>query len=197
MTMALPAVYLDKETLTYDDYMSEGEINLRYDIIDGERLYMTSPTDWHQDILGNIYEMLRAYQRQHHTGRATQAPRDILIARDPLRTRQPDVLFISRQRYGDRKLSDPSPLSPAPELVVEILSPSESRNARAAKIADYCKVDVRECWMISPKAQTVEVLRLSPTGSETVDIYGRNKTVTSITFPDLSIAVADVFYIEE
>jgi len=197
MTMALQAQYVEPEILTFEDYMSEGEINRRYDIIDGKREYMTNPSLLHQDVAFNITEALRRFQRKLRLGRTIMAPADILITRKPLRTRQPDALFISKERFGTRNLSDPAPLSPAPELVVEVLSPSESRATRAAKIRDYCKVGVLECWIVSPQAETVEVLRLTHVAHETVDIYGHDATVTSITFPDLAIPVADIFAYDE
>ena len=53
---------------------------------------------------------------------------DVLIAYEPLKTCQPDVLFISYERFGDRDPLDPSALNPAPELVVEILSPSDTKS---------------------------------------------------------------------
>jgi len=196
MAMALPAKKIEKE-LTYEDYMSEGEINRRYDIIDGIREYMTAPTDWHQDIAGNIYQAFREYQRRSKTAKTIMAPCDVMITRKPLRTRQPDDLLISKERYGDRDPSVAGPLSPAPELVVEVLSPSERRSARLAKIADYGRVGVQECWVVSQQAETVEVLRLTQIAHETVEIYGLDQTVTSISFPDLTIKVADIFALDE
>ena len=62
-----------------------------------------------------------------------------------------------------------------------------------AKIREYCAVGVREAWMVSLQAETVEVLRLSSEGAETVVIYGNRQTLQSVTFPDLTIALADVF----
>ena len=194
--MALPAKKIEKE-LTYEDYMSEGEINRRYDIIDGIREYMTNPTVHHQYVNGNIFSLLRDFQKTHKLGRTIMAPCDILISRKPLRTRQPDALFISKERFGGKDITDPAPLPRAPELVVEILSPSEHRAARLAKIKDYCRAEALECWIVSPEAETVEVLRLNQITHETVDIYGHDQTVTSIAFPDLSIKVADIFALDE
>ena len=193
--MAVAKQHVEPRILTYEDYMAEGEINRRYDIIDGVRIYMTNPSVLHQEIAGNIYEMLRAYQRRTKQGRTIQPPCDLLVTRRPLRTRQPDVLFISHERFGERKLTDPSPLSTAPELVVEVLSPSETRAVRADKIADYCAIGVLECWVVSPIEETVEMLRLSKAGEEGVGIYGAGQTLQSITWPDLALSVTDIFTI--
>ena len=174
--------------------MAEGEVHARYDIVNGERIFMTNPTRRHQKIVFRFGRKLDDYGQAQQTGEMIIAPCDVLISQNPLHTRQPDVLFISNERLaqcGDE--SDPAPLIVAPELVVEVLSLTEYRSIREAKIQDYCAVGVREAWMVSPQAETVEVLRLSADGAETVVIYGNRQTLQSVTFPDLTIALADVF----
>lgn len=179
--------------LTYEAYMAEEESNLRYDIEDGEKIYMT-PTDEHQDIQGNVYLLLREYAALKAKGKARMAPRDVLISRSPLRTRQPDVFFISNDRIALNAARNVSaPMTAAPELVIEIISGSETARRFNAKVKDYCKVDVKECWKILPKSQTVEVLRLSVSGSSSVQTYGMGETVQSITFSDLTADVDAIF----
>ncbi len=173
------------EVLTYEQYLAEGEVFKRYDIIDGSRIFMTNPTIGHQNVQGNIYAGIRVWWQQSRAGEVILAPYDILIQRSPLRTRQPDVLFISQQRLGGRDLDDPSPLDPAADLVVEILSPGGARSVLDDKLADYRKVDVLECWVVSRRFQSVEVLRLTPAGTETVATYGVGEVVQSIAFSQL------------
>jgi len=88
--------------------------------------------------------------------------------------------------------TDPAPISPAPELVVEILSPSDTKKVLAAKIADYQSVGVLECWVVSLRARTVEVLSLTAEEVESVRVYDEMETVQSVQFPDLQVAVADI-----
>lgn len=182
--------------LTYEDYLAEGEINQPYEIIDGVRVFMPNPSALHQIILITLATLLRAYEIASRRGRVLVAPCDVLVRVAPLHTRQPDLLFISSERFSGRDLADPAPLQPAPELVMEI-SPSDRRTVLDDKINDYCSVGVRECWVLSPEAATVEVLRLTNERAERVAIHGRGDTVRSITFDDLAIAVADIFRIED
>ena len=180
--------------LTYEEYLAEGEIRERYDIINGERIVMPNPTEDHQDIAFNIATPLKTYGQRTGRGKMVIAPQDVLITRRPLRVRQPDVLFISAERKAqNRPSSDPAPWSPAPELVVEILSPSDTRSVLEDKIADYVSVNVLELWAVRQGAQTVEVLRLSPLGAVSEAIYGRGETVQSLTFPDLTVSVDSIF----
>ena len=89
--------------------------------------------------------------------------------------------------------SDPSPLSPAPELVVEILSPSDTRRVQSGKLADYAAVDVRECWLVSPEAETAEVLENTNGRWQTAATYGHGEEAASVTFPGLKVAIDDIF----
>lgn len=179
--------------LTYEDYMAEPEMIARYDILDGERLFMAQPTDQHQTLVLIIGMLLRQYQLRSGNCQAFIAPCDVLITRNPLRTRQPDVMLISNERNAGREAQNASPRSPAPELVVEILSPSETPSIRSGKIQDYCRVNVQECWTVTPSAGTIELLRLTPEGAEPVALYSRGQTLRSIAFPDLTVALDDIF----
>jgi len=184
------------KVLTYEDYMAEEPIMRRYDIIDGVRTFMTNPTVRHQDILLSLADAFRTYQRATKRGKVIVSPCDILISRQPFRTRQPDLLFISRERLGDRSADDPSPLAPAPEIVVEILSPSNTPRSLKSKILEYCSAGALECWLVSSDSETVDVLRLTPGGPEPLARYSYDQTVQSAVLPDLAIKVADIFEIE-
>jgi Uma2 family endonuclease len=174
--------------------MREGEINRRYDILDGVRYFMTNPTRLHQVILMAITDILRAYAKADKTGTAYIAPCDILIRRFPLKTRQPDVLFMSNERVAaNPPESDPSPLSPAPELVVEIISPSDSMGVFAAKLADYQRVGVQECWVVDPHDRSVEVLEITDEDIQTLGEYPAGSAFSSKVFPALQVNVTDIF----
>lgn len=191
--MSLTAEKQTGQTLTYEKYLAEGETNRRYDIIEGVRHWMPNPTVRHQDVLFNIAAAFKAFGRVSHAGRMVVAACDVLIDYSPLKTRQPDVLFISHERFGSRDPLDPGALDPAPELVVEVLSPSDTKAVLSGKLRDFRRVDVRECWIVSLEAQTVEVLRLMPEREETLAMYLMGDTVQSAFFPELSVAVAEIF----
>jgi len=182
--------------LTYETYLTEGEVNARYDILDGVRVFMASPTLEHQDIAGNIYAYFRVHRQSGNAARPIIAPSDVLISRSPLRTRQPDVLLISDTRFGNRDRSIPGALSPAPELVVEILSPSDTLAVQRAKLTDFASVAVLECWMVDANARTVTRLQPSPDGDDTAQnpvTYQEGDTIRSLAFAGLEMPVAAVF----
>lgn len=172
------------------------EMMQRYEIIDGELRMSPSPVPFHQWIIANLFEALRRFVREQQLGVVLFAPLDVVIRRAPLRTRQPDLLFLSAARTGitgSQQLEGMPILSQVPDLVIEILSPSNARRDRSEKLADYQAIGVRECWFVSPEARTVEVMRLSSERIEPLDIFGTGMTVRSEVLEGLGLPVEEIF----
>ncbi|MGH8071708.1 MAG: Uma2 family endonuclease [Candidatus Entotheonellia bacterium] len=182
--------------LTFADYLLLPTIMQRYDIIDGEMVMSAAPTPRHQLIIANVYRPLNAYLQGNQRGMVLFAPCDIVIRRDPLRTRQPDLFVFLRGRedVGDlESLLDQPVIEVAPDIAIEIISKNETRRSRADKIEDYQRIGVKECWIVSPQAQTVEVLRLSAEGIHTVGIYGTGMQVRSEILEGLGLSTDEIF----
>ena len=179
--------------LTYEAYMAEPETKGRYDIVAGVRIFQPEVTWRRQRVMLNVCGELSEYERATG-GHIVPSPFDILIQREPLQIRQPDLLLISQARLmaggGPPKIG---PLEIAPELVVEIISDSETQRILGDKIADYISVGVEECWVVRPEERTVEVLRLTTNGPQSVGVYGEAQAVVSVVFPALSVAALDIF----
>ena len=79
-----------------------------------------------------------------------------------------------------------------PDLVVEILSPSNIRRDIEEKLKDYASIDVRECWLVSPEARTVEVLKLSANRLERSGLYGVGDVIRSEVLPELRLKAEEV-----
>lgn len=184
-----------RKKLSYEEYLATPEINLRYEIIDGEMIMSPASTFDHQWIMHNILDALRPFVKKKKLGAVVGAPCDILIRRAPLRTRQPDVLYISFERSNKTisELRKMAVLEIAPDLAVEILSPSDKRSVLKAKLDDYIKIGVRECWVVSPQAETVEVIRLSAESATTVNLFKMTDLLRSEVLPDFKMKVANIF----
>lgn len=184
--------------MTYEEYVSGPEEMARYDILDGWKVYrlygdklLPSPTRQHQRIMGRLLRLFQDYEVASAQGEAIAAPCDVEVTYQPLRSRQPDLLFISLERLELNAPSDEyAPLSPAPELVVEIVSPSDTPSVLAAKMADYQFVAVREIWVVRSGAETVEVLTLSDGTSR---VFGRGEVAASRQFEGLTAPVDAIF----
>ncbi len=180
-------------TLTYEAYMAEPEVQGRYDIVEGVRVFQPELSWDRQRIIGNLSSGLFAYERATG-GYVVPSAFDLLIQRSPLQIRQPDLLFISGVRLtqggGPPKVG---PLEIGPELVVEIVWGSEMQRILGDKIADYISIGVGECWVVRPDDRTVEVLALTPGGARSVATFTDGQVVASGVFAGLAVAVAEAF----
>jgi Uma2 family endonuclease len=141
----------------------------------------------------NLAVAMRAYALSTGVCRTIIAPCDVLISADPPHFRQPDILVISNERWGKNPPSnDPAPLSPAPELVVEVISPSETAASLADKLRDYTSVDVREIWIVRPDKETVEVRQLADTNGH-ASASKSSRTARSRVFDGLSVPLEVIF----
>jgi Uma2 family endonuclease len=111
-----------------------------------------------------------------------------------LQTRQPDVLFITHKTLArGGGIPEKGPLEVGPELVVEILSDSETERLFEEKLADYVTIGVKECWRLWPGSRTVDVLALTDAGAVIAATYDETQNVPSLIFPDLTVPVAALF----
>ena len=190
---AAPVMGEHANELTYDAYMAEPAVYGRYEIINGVREYMAGATWRHQRVSKNISKVFDRYEETSGLGATVYAPFDILIRRFPkLQTRQPDVLFISRARLAlGGGIPVKGPFGAAPEIVVEIVSDSETERILGDKIADYVEIGVSECWVVRPGDGTVEVLTLTGGGASSAAVYRQGEQVKSVVFAGLMVSVAD------
>lgn len=182
--------------VTYERYRRLPERKRRYEIIDGILEMSPTPTFWHQVTQGKFFRALDDFVTQHDLGLAIHAPADVVIRKVPkLQTRQPDVLNFSDARAGFRCREDPDRLQAAevaPDLVLEIRSPSERPGRWAKKLADYASIQVREVWRADRKTRTIEVLVLRDDHFEPAGRFGPGDSVRSILLPGLNLPVAAV-----
>lgn len=180
---------LQTRRLTYEEYLESPEIKQRYEIVDGQIIMAPSPTLEHQTILRQLFRQLDSFVTEHQLGEVWFAPLDIVIQREPLRTRQPDLLFVSSERSGILGQI----IEGAPDLVAEILSPANTRTGIEEKLADYGGLGVNECWLVSPEARSVEVLRLEGGKWTRISIYGLGDQVQSQVLSGLTFPVDGLF----
>ncbi|MFN3533288.1 MAG: Uma2 family endonuclease [Candidatus Brocadia sp.] len=138
----------------YQDYLQLPE-DKRYEIIDGDLFMVPSPNERHQHILSNIFYILFDYVRKNKLGTVYCAPFDILFSEEDIV--QPDIIFVSNK---NKKIITKDNIKGAPDLLVEILSPSTSKRDIGIKKKLYARHGVREYWIVDPEHETVEVFLL-------------------------------------
>ena len=175
--------------LTVRDYLDiPEEDENRYELINGE-LYMAPAPSWeHQESIGNLYSILRAFARANGLGRVVASPLDVFLSDEDVF--QPDIVFVSIERLNIVRSNG---VHGAPDLVIEMLSPGTERIDRTLKSERYEMFDVREYWQANPIAKTILVLRARDGAFERVGLFTEGMTLETPLLPGLRVDVSAVF----
>jgi Uma2 family endonuclease len=173
--------------VTYEDYLLLPE-DRRYEIVDGDLFMTPAPTPYHQIVLSNLQFLLESFVRERQLGKAIFAPCDVVLSE--IDVVQPDILFVSEARLA---IIGEKYISAAPDLVVEVLSPSTASRDQTIKTKLYERSGVRELWIASPEARTVEVLVNDKGVFRRDAIYGYGDSPRSLLLPGLEIPLAGIF----
>ena len=130
----------------------------RYELVNGELRTMTPAGYEHGDIVAEIGMRLRVYVRANGLGRVSGAETGFRLHSNPDTVRAPDVAFVSQVRIPAGKL--PQGYFPgAPDLAVEVISPSEVAADIQSKVTEYFEAGVRLVWIVYPNNRQVAVYR--------------------------------------
>lgn len=143
----------ERRKSTYEEYSALPE-GTPCQLIGGEFVMSPAPTPYHQIISDNLHHLLGQFVRAHRLGRVIAAPIDVLFTEYDVY--QPDLIFIATDRLstiGDRRIEG------APDLVVEILSPSTAAYDLWDKRLVYEASGVREYWIVDPSRRMIEIYR--------------------------------------
>ena len=181
----------EDEFYTYADYkrweLAEGE---RFEVIYGEAYAMSAPNSRHQEILMSISGQFYNYLRGKPC-KVYPAPYDVrLFYREDERDDtvvQPDISVIC-----DEKKRGNEGCRGAPDLVIEILSPSNTAIEMQRKLELYQDAKVREYWIVDPENKGLTVYRFQE-GAILTFLYKRDANVPAGIFTDLYISLEQVF----
>ena len=176
-----------KVKLTYEDYAKTPD-DERWELIDGELFRMPSPNITHQRTSRRLLLLMAPFVEDRDLGEVFAAPMDIVLSDSDVV--EPDLLFISKERMG---IITRLNVQGAPDLVVEIHSPSTAQRDLTAKRELYARHGVREYWPIDPDTRTVRVLLLGDGDFVEVGVYKEGDTVTSPTLEGFSFRVEEIF----
>ena len=176
---------------TYADYkdweLAEGE---RFELIYGEAFAMAAPNTRHQEILTEILTQFHIYLRGKPC-KAYPSPFDVRLFYEGDDSDdtvvQPDISIIC-----DKAKIGPEGCRGAPDLVIEILSPSNTAIEMERKLSLYQEAGVREYWIIDPKNNRVRIYRFQE-GAILTYTFGKDGIIPVGIFPDLKIALEQVF----
>ena len=176
-----------EQPVTYDIYASMPDDGMRYEVLDGVLEAMSpSPTATHQTIIGELHLLMQRCKSEYLI---YLAPLDVILShRNVL---QPDLLLVHRSRAD---IVTERGVEGAPDLVVEILSPSSRARDKVVKMKIYAKHGVPEYWVIDTGVRTLERYVLTEAGIyELRDLFEENSAVSSDKLPCVSFVVGDLF----
>ena len=172
----------------YSDLLVMPDDGRRYEIHGGELVVVPSPMPAHQIVAVEILTLLNDYRRRSG-GLALVAPLDIVF--DEHDVVQPDVVFFRAER---RQLVQPFAVTrAAPDIAVEVLSPSTAAVDRGRKMRMFAYYGVPEVWLVDPVDEQIEVHVLADGAYRRVQTASAGDTVRSVLLPDLTFDAARVF----
>lgn len=180
--------FKQKERYTYADYSSWDDGN-RYELIGGTAYMMSAPSVMHQSISMEFSRQLAAFL----VGKPCKvfaSPFDVCLSAmgdDDDTVVQPDIVVVC-----DGSKLDSKRCNGAPDMIIEIISPSTSRHDRIVKLNRYLQAGVREYWIADPDDKAVTVHTLD-NGRYIISAYEGTETVSVEVLDGCKITLTDVF----
>jgi Uma2 family endonuclease len=174
---------------TYADWETLPDDGNRYEVIDGVLYMTTAPSFFHQWIIGRLHRYLGIAAEDQGLAFAVAAPIGLLMPGcSPV---QPDYMVVLASRAGiihDRRIWA------APDLIVEVLSPSNVELDEDVKLNSYAQAGVPEYAIVDPLTRTLRHYRLeAPDRYGAPATAGADDTVAFDCLPTLQVPVGDLF----
>jgi Uma2 family endonuclease len=179
--------------LTYEDFVLFPDDGKRHELVDGEHFVTPSPNTRHQTVLQSLNRILDAFVHERRLGKVFFAPFDVVFGLHDVV--EPDLIYISAEREA---ILTEANVQGAPDLVVEVLSPSGRRHDEVRKRDLYERGGVAEYWLVDPEAETVKVFRRAESDAGR---FGRplllslrdGDVVSTPLLPGLQVPLATIF----
>jgi Uma2 family endonuclease len=159
-----------------------------YQLIEGNLIISSSHAFDHQQVLGRLLSRIGNYVEQHHLGELVLGPSDVFL--DEINVFQPDLYFV---RNENRRIIVKEGVRGAPDLVVEVLSPSNFEQDRNEKQQVYARSGVEEMWIIDPEARQIELYPLAKGLDAAPLIVREPDSFSPALFPGLTIETTLLF----
>jgi len=177
--------------LTYDDLLLLPDDGLRHELINGEHYVSASPNLRHQRVSGHLFGLVNAWLEQHSIGQVYHAPTDVVFSNVDVVV--PDLLYVSNERIA--QIATRQNLRGAPEIVIEIGSPSTRSRDETIKRRLYERWGVDEYWIVDPETEVLRVTRREGEAFGRVTELTREAgdVLTTPVLPGLQIPLSLIF----
>jgi len=155
--------------LTAEEFRLTPDNGQRTELVRGRIVVMNLPGFRHAEVCSNAFHILGSFVREHGLGRVVSNDPGVLTARDPDTVRGPDLAFYSFARLPKDSHPEGYP-TVAPDVVIEVRSPSNRWPDLHAKVAEYLNAGVVAVCVLDPQTGTVNVFHAEqPTQTLTDD----------------------------
>lgn len=173
----------------YEDWLQLPDDGFRYELIEGDLLTSPPPSIEHQNAVSSLLAAMRRHASKNDLGLVLTAPIGVHLT-DSSAIVQPDILFVAKAR---KDIIQQDVIEGAPDLVVEVLSPSNWMIDRGRKQEAYRRAGVREYWIVDYRARTIDVLVLDSGEYVQRGHYDQGDMALSEFLEGFAIEVAEVF----
>lgn len=160
----------------------------RCELLRGELIMMSPPGFEHGRIVVRLGGRLGAYAEKESLGLVAAGDPGFLIAQDPDTVRAPDVAFIGADRVPNTPIE--GYFQGAPDLAVEVLSPTDRAGEVLAKVQDWLDAGCRAVWLVDPKTRTVTVYH---SRTDIVVLRESDELTGGEVVPGFAVPVAEIF----
>jgi Uma2 family endonuclease len=167
--------------LTTEDYLGKAPTRLPQELVFGYVRDAPAPSWWHQDVVGDLYVCLRRHLETTGAGRVCMSPVDVVLDHESGLVVQPDLVVIRNERQHIIK----DRVRGAPDLVVEVLSPTVRIGSLDERLAWFAQYGVRECWLVHRVAREIDVITFANGAIASRQRIGMNDQMRSGVLPDL------------
>lgn len=176
--------------LTHAEYRVFPNDGRRHEILDGEHAASGAPGIRHQRVSRRLLRALDAAAEEHGVGEVFHGP--VAVVLSEFDVVEPDLLFVAAERAAIIRRDE---IKGAPDLVVEVLSPSSRRLDEIVKRKAYEDFGVQEYWIADPELETVKVYcrQGAGFGAPTELAAERGETLTTPLLPGFELPLQTVF----
>jgi Uma2 family endonuclease len=173
--------------VTYEEWLQMPESEGKEEVVDGEIIKMPPPK-WNHSLIIHQLQMMLVRQLDPDKVIVMTTIFGLVIREEPLTCREPDLAIFIRKNVIERD----GYIHSAPELVVEVLSPTNTRKDMLRKTEDYESIGVPELWILSPEGRTFEVLQLQDGKLRRTQLLADGQ-IRPLRFPETVVDVASVW----
>ncbi len=176
---------------TYSDLQQHfpEDLPIKVEIIYNQLFIMPSPEQLHQDTVGGVCMGSKLFAKTHQLGSVIISPFDVVL--DDNNVLIPDIVFVSVQRS---EILDGKKANGAPDLLVEVWSPSNKKKERLKKHQLYAEKGVTEFWQIYPKKKYISIETLNQAGKyELFSEAKKEGTVCSKILEGFELNLMEIF----